>query len=141
MNQLTSQLLEKRLSIVNEHIAAEEAHDVERTLKTFHTPHYWVRPLGAETTGAAAVAELLATLFQAFPDFKFEPARTHHAADAVIMEGRMSGTHRGPWAGVPASGKPIDVMTCCIYHFEGDRLVSESVYFDHATLLAQIGIR
>jgi hypothetical protein len=33
------------------------------------------------------------------------------------------------------------VPTCCIYHFDEDRLVSESVYFDHATLLAQIGVK
>lgn len=104
-------------------------------------PHYWVRPLGTETSGGPAVAELLGMLFAAFPDFSFEPTHTYHAADALIMEGRMTGTHLGPWAGVPASGKPIEVMTCCIYHFDEDRLVSESVYFDHATLLAQIGVR
>src|SRR5580700_7523862 len=80
MNSLTPQLIERRNTIVNEHIAAEDAHDVERTLKTFHTAHYWVRPLGAETTGAPAVAELLGMLFTAFPDFRFTPARTYHAA-------------------------------------------------------------
>jgi steroid delta-isomerase-like uncharacterized protein len=141
MKTPTPELIEQRLRIVNEHIAAEDAHDVQRALKTFHRAHYWVRPLGAETAGAPAVEELLGTLFTAFPDFAYAPFRTYHAADAVIMEGRMTGTHRGPWAGVPASGKPIDVTTCCIYHFEDDRLVSESVYFDHATLLAQIGVR
>jgi steroid delta-isomerase-like uncharacterized protein len=141
MNDLTPRLIDKRLSVVHEHIAAEDAHDVARTLKTFHTPHYWVRPLGAETSGGPAVAELLGMLFGAFPDFSFKPVHTYHASDALILEGRMTGTHNGPWAGVPASGKPIEVMACCIYHFDEDRLVSESVYFDHATLLAQIGVR
>ena len=141
MNSPSSKLVERRTAIVNEHIAAEDAHDVERTLKTFHRAHYRVQPLGGETAGEPAVAELLGMLFNAFPDFRFAPLRTYHAAEAVIMEGRMTGTHRGPWAGVPASGNAIAVTTCCIYHFEEDRLVSESVYFDHATLLAQIGVR
>ena len=141
LDKLTPALIAKRQAIVDEHIAAEDAKDVERTLATFHTPHYWVRPLGGETTGGPAVAELLGMLFRAFPDFSFTPAHTYHAADALIVEGKMTGTHKGPWAGVPASGKPIDVSTCCIYHFDEDRLTSESVYFDHATLLAQIGVK
>lgn len=141
MKQLSPELIQKRQATVDEHIAAEEAKDIERTLKTFHSPHYWVRPLGGETAGGPAVAELLGTLFRAFPDFSFTPERTYHAADALIVEGRMTGTQKGPWAGVPPSDKPIDVATCCIYHFDEDRLMSESVYFDHATLLAQIGIK
>ena len=139
MSDLHVSLIERRHAIVQEHIAAECVQDIARTLKTFHKPHYWVRPLGADSAGAAAVSELLGTLFSAFPDFHFAPDRTYDAAEAVVMEGRMTATHRGPWAGVPASGKTIDVMCCCIFHFEDDRLLSESVYFDHATLLAQIG--
>jgi steroid delta-isomerase-like uncharacterized protein len=141
MNTISPELSNRRMAIVNEHIAAEAAHDVERTLKTFHTAHYWVRPLGAETAGSPAVAELLGMLFNAFPDFEFTPVRTYQAADAVIIEGKMTGTHRGPWAGVPASGNTMNVMGCCIFHFQDDRLMSESVYFDHATLLAQIGVK
>jgi steroid delta-isomerase-like uncharacterized protein len=141
MNDLTPALIDRRLAIVNEHIAGEDACDAARVVKTFHTPHYWMRPLGSETAGAAAVAQLLDAVFAAFPDLHFAPMHTYHAADALIMEGRITGTHRGVWAGVPASGKPIEMVICCIFHFEADRLMSESVYFDHATLLAQIGAR
>ena len=141
MKTITPELMKKRQSLVDEHIAAEDAKDVARTLKTFHTPHYHVRPLGTETKGGPAVAELLGMLFSAFPDFSFRPSHSYHAADALIVEGTMLATHRGPWAGVPASGNRIDVPTCCIYHFDDDKLVSESVYFDHATLLAQIGVK
>src|SRR6202142_3964817 len=102
MNTLTANLIEQRLAVVREHIAAEDAHDIPRTLKTFHRAHYWVRPLGAESAGAPAVTELLGALFGAFPDFAFQVVATSHAVDAVIVEGRMTGTHRGPWAGVPA---------------------------------------
>src|SRR5207249_3055492 len=125
----------------DEHIAAERAGDVARAVTTFHRPHYNVLALGAETIGAAAVSELLAGLFSSFPDFDFKPHRTHHALAATVVEGLMTGTHRGPWAGVPASGKRIELMCCSVFHFDEDRLTSESVYFDHATLLAQIGVR
>jgi predicted ester cyclase len=49
--------------------------------------------------------------------------------------------HKGRWAGIPASGRSINVPTCCLFHFDDARLLSESVYFDHATLLAQISGR
>ncbi len=36
------------------------------------------------------------------------------------------------------TGRRIEVRCGCIFHFRGDRLVRETVYFDRATLLAQI---
>jgi steroid delta-isomerase-like uncharacterized protein len=133
-----SELDQQRDAVIVEHIEAEAEHDIDRALRTFRSPHYLVHALAVEAPGAAAVRDLLATVFSAFPDFAFHAERSHHAADTVIVEGRMVGTHRGDWAGIPGTGQPIDVPTCCLYHFDGADLLSESVYFDHATLLAQI---
>jgi steroid delta-isomerase-like uncharacterized protein len=132
-------LVERRNAVISEHIAAECAHDVDRALKTFSSPHYYVYPLAMDAPGAEAVSGLLGAVFEAFPDFAFIPERTYHADTAVVVEGRMTGTQEGVWAGVSPSGKAIDVPTCCIYHFDDDNLTKETVYFDHGTLLAQIG--
>ena len=94
-----------------------------------------------DAPGQDAVAGLLGAVFGAFSDFAFVPERAFHAADAVIVEGRITGTHDGPWLDVAPSGNAVDVPTCCIYHFDGGDLTSESVYFDHAALLAQMGAR
>lgn len=59
-------------------------------------------------------------------------------AVAVIVECTFGGTHRGPWAGIPATGKPMEVQSALIFVFEGDRLICEKVYFDHATILNQL---
>ena len=125
---------------VRTHIDAECRHDVPATLATFTDPNYDVVPLGATSDGAAAVDELLRGLFAAFPDFHADPLALHHGEDIVFVEVRMTGTHRGPWAGVPATGRPIDLRCGCVFHFHDEYLVKETVYFDHATLLAQIGI-
>jgi steroid delta-isomerase-like uncharacterized protein len=130
----------RRETTVSEHMAAECRHDIAATLETFAEANYDVVPLGAPTNGATAVDELLQQLFGAFPDFKAEAVSVHHGDDIVYVDTRMSGTHLGPWAGVPASGRPIDVRCGCIFHFDGDRLTKETVWFDHATLLAQIGV-
>ncbi|MPY95165.1 MAG: hypothetical protein GEV08_19555 [Acidimicrobiia bacterium] len=135
----TTTLADRRDAVIAEHIEAECLHDVPRALRTFDTPHYHMYPLALDAPGAEAVADLLGAVFTAFPDFEFIPACSYHASDTVIVEGRMIGTHEGTWAGLDGSGSRIDVPTCCLYHFDDDRLTSESVYFDHATLLAQIG--
>lgn len=127
-----------RDALIAEHIAAECDHDVARALRTFRTPHYHVFPLAMDAPGAAAVSELLGAVFSAYPDFEFVAERTYHSDDAVVVEGRILGTHRGDWAGIAGTGNRVDVPTCCIYHFDGDALTSETVYFDHATMLSQI---
>ena len=129
-----------REAVVNAHIEAETVkHDVAAALATFHHPRYEVPALGAIADGADAVHGLLTQLLQAFPDFWLEKLALYHADQAVIVECRFGGTHRGPWAGIAPTGKPMEVQSACIFVFEGDKLVCEKVYFDHATILRQIG--
>jgi steroid delta-isomerase-like uncharacterized protein len=136
----TTDLRSRRQQTVADQMAAECRHDIPATLATFSEANYDVVPLGAPTPGAAAVDELLQGLFAAFPDFQAEALSVHHGDDIVYVDTRMTGTHDGPWAGIPASGRSIDVRCGCIFHFDEDRLVKETVFFDHATLLAQIGV-
>jgi steroid delta-isomerase-like uncharacterized protein len=131
-------LRERREAIVNQHIAAENRHDVEATVATFHHPRYEVN--GEESDGEAAVRDLLQELMAGFPDFKAEVGKTYHADDAVIGEGRITGTHNGEFAGVPATGRRVDYPIVAIFEFDEDRLLCEKVYFDSATILTQIGV-
>jgi steroid delta-isomerase-like uncharacterized protein len=129
-----------RETVIQTHMEAECNHDIAATVGTFAEANYDVVPLGAPNNGAAAVDELLQSLFEAFPDFSARPLSTHHGDDIVFVDTMMSGTHNGTWAGVPATGRKMEVRCGCVFHFDGDRLVKETVYFDHATLLSQIGI-
>ena len=130
----------RRMAIVNAHIEAETVtHDVAAALATFHHPRYEVPAMGAVVDGGDAVHRLLTQLLGAFPDFWLERTAVYHADDAVIVECRFGGTHRGPWAGIAATGNRMEVESACIFVFEGDHLVCEKVYFDHATVLRQLG--
>ncbi len=133
-------LREARERTIRSHMEAECKHDIAATLATFAEANYDVVPLGAPSNGPAAVEDLLGGLFEAFPDFSAEMLAVHHADDIVFVDTIIRGTHRGNWAGVPASDRPIEVRCACVFHFEDERLVKETVYFDHATLLAQIGV-
>lgn len=115
---------------MNERVAAENRHDVEATIATFHHPRSEVMPLGVPSDGAAGVHELLQGMMTGFPDFTAHVQRIHHSDDAVICEVRMTGTHQGPWARVAATGHAIDVPMACIFDFDDDRLVCEKLFFD-----------
>ena len=136
----TPSLRARREAVVNAHIEAETVtHDVAAALATFHHPRYEVPAVGAIADGAEAVQGLLSQLLGAFPDFWLNRLALYHADDAVIVEVRFGGTHRGVWAGIAPTGNRMEVQSVCIFVFEGDNLVCEKVYFDHATILRQLG--
>jgi steroid delta-isomerase-like uncharacterized protein len=131
-------LRERREAIVREHVEAENRHDVEATIATFHSPSYKVN--GEPADGEEAVRELLQGLMDGFPDFHAEIGKLHFADDVVFGEARITGTHNGEFNGIPPTGKPIDVTIAAIFEFDEDRLLCETVYWDFATLLQQIGV-
>ncbi len=133
----TTSLRQRREAIVYEHAAAENRHDVEATIDTFHQPRYELN--GRPSDGAQAVRELLGGFMSGFPDFHIEPVRLRHLDDGVLVEGTITGTHLGEWAGVPPSGRSVAVPVVGIFEFDDDRLLCEKVHLDMAALLSQIG--
>lgn len=129
-----------RENVVAEHMTAEMAGDLDRTLATFaEVPEYDIVPLHGLRRGDSEVRELLGHLLGAFPDLTLEIVHLRHSPDAVIIEGVMRGTHHGHYAGIPASGLSMDLRAAVFFHFDGDRLTRETVYYDELTLLVQLG--
>ena len=48
--------------------------------------------------------------------------------------------HGGEWAGIPPTGRRVEIPIVGIFEFDGDRLLCEKVYFDMATVLTQMGV-
>jgi steroid delta-isomerase-like uncharacterized protein len=136
---MKNDLREKREAVVREHVAAENRGDLDGVIASFSHPRYQVIPMGADIDGETPVRDLIGGLIRGFPDFHFEPLSIHHADNAVIVEGRMTGTHRAEWAGMQPQGGRFDVRLACIFDFDGEKLVNETVYFDFATLQRQLG--
>src|SRR5579885_3595011 len=136
-------LRNRREAVVRAHMDAENGHDPAGTVQTFHAPRYDVPAMGelGQATGATAVHDLIASLFAGFPDWHAElTTPLLHADDAVFAEVRMTGTHRGEFAGIPPTGKRMDVRVATLFEFDEDRLLCERVYFDFATVLRQLGL-
>jgi predicted ester cyclase len=79
-------------------------------------------------------------LMDGFPDLHAEIGKMRHADDAVFGETLITGTHDGEWAGIPPTGRRVEVPVAAVFEFDGDRLLCEKVYMDFAAVLTQIGV-
>jgi steroid delta-isomerase-like uncharacterized protein len=131
-------LRERRRAIVQRHMDAENAGDLDAMIASFSRPRYEVFPLNVVVEGEEQVRQLVVGLVDAFRDFRFTPTKLHHADDAIVVEARMGGIHVRPFAGIPPAGRTLDVALVCIFDFEDDRLVNEKVYFDFAEVRRQL---
>ena len=136
----TEELRAIRERTVREHMASENVHDFDTTIATFDHPRYELIATGAVHDGEAAVRDYFAETRRAFPDQRNEPLALHHADDAVIAEFVLRGTHLGPLGSLPPTGRSFECRMTAFFLFEDDRLVTERVYFDTATILRQLGV-
>ena len=62
-------------------------------------------PMPIEANGAQGVKEVFATLHEAFPDLHISIEDLIAEGDKVVARERITGTHRGYYMGLPATGK------------------------------------
>jgi steroid delta-isomerase-like uncharacterized protein len=136
----TKALRERREATVREHMESENRQEFDVTMDTFHHPRYELIATGDVHDGPAEVATYFKETRTAFPDQRNELIALHHSDDAVLVEAMLYGTHRGPFRGLPPTGRSFEIRFCALFVFEEDRLVCERVYFDAATILRQLGI-
>jgi steroid delta-isomerase-like uncharacterized protein len=139
---LSPERVEARLRLVEEHVARENAHDLEGILATFGASAFYEEtPWGERYEGRAGVHDYYAGLMRAAPDFTIDVRRTHASGDAVLLEVIIRGTHTGPWKGLPGTGRRFEFPLCGVFTFdEKDRLAGEKIYYDRATVLRQLGV-
>ena len=58
----------------------------------------------------------------------------------VVIRWRSRGTHRGPLANIPATGKSATNHGCTVMELRNAKVSRAWVYFDNAHLLRQLGV-
>jgi steroid delta-isomerase-like uncharacterized protein len=131
-----------RLGIVDEHVRLENAHDLNGIMRTFgESARYDDEPWGAHYLGRQDVRTFYAQLLRAMPDLHIDIRRRHVGEEAVVLEVIICGRHLGSWRGLPATGRQIEFPLCGIFTFDKDnQLAGEKIYYDRATVLAQLGV-
>jgi steroid delta-isomerase-like uncharacterized protein len=131
-----------RIAIVEEHIRAENRHDLDAVMATFgQEARYDDEPWQDHRIGIEGVRSYYIELLGSLPDLAIEVKQSHVAGDAIIVEVKIRGTHLGAWRGVPATGRRIEFSLCGIYTFDSqDRLAGERIYYDRGAVMRQLGL-
>jgi len=131
-----------RIAIVEQHVRLENAHDLDGVLSTFgETAHYDDEAWSEHYKGADGVRQFYEQLMKALPDLEIEIQHRYITDDTIVLEVLIRGTHLGPWRGLPATGRRIELPLCGVYTFDSDdRLSGEKIYYDRGTVLRQLGV-
>ena len=137
---LDESLRRKREEICVGHMDAENEHRFDAAIGFFARPRYDIVATGERYDGEDRVAELMHENVTAFPDFHYDVEHLHHSDDAIVVEGRFRGTHRGRWRGLPPTGREVDFAMLIVFPFEGEAMMGERIFFDLNTALRQLGV-
>lgn len=127
---------------IQSHLAAESTKNLEALLTGMTEDCYNLvlcdpSPL---YRGPDAVAMRYRGLWTAFPDLQVRLRRVVAIdGELAVTEHTLSGTHGGTLFGVAPTGRQVQVDTVVIWEFAGERIRGETVYFDLATMLRQVG--
>jgi predicted ester cyclase len=91
---------------------------------------------------AEAAKRWVSPFRSAFPDFEMEIVELIAEGDAVVAHFRCSGTHRGEWLGLAATGRRFDAVDeIYIFRVQDGKLASAIGVEDNLTRMRQLGIR
>lgn len=131
-----------RLALVEAHVREENRHDIDGVMATFGTaPAHEDTPWQDHHSGRDGVRAYYETLLRAVPDLHIEVAHQHVTDDEIVLETTISGTHTGPWRGLPGTGRRLEFPVCAVFSFDdAGALAGERLYYDRATVLRQLGV-
>jgi steroid delta-isomerase-like uncharacterized protein len=90
--------------------------------------------------GRAAIGEVLASLYGgAFTETHVEYRTIVADGSRVVLEFVYNGTNTGEFMGMPATDRRIRVPMLGIYEIQGDLIRYGRLYYDAATMMAQLG--
>ncbi|WP_331742260.1 nuclear transport factor 2 family protein (plasmid) [Streptomyces sp. NBC_00876] len=132
----------RREAVVAAHTIAETVWDIPGVMDTFPRGAVYRIQAFEESpfVGEDAIRKgYFDGMQEAFPNLEHELHHVHHTPTAVILEAQARGKQEADWRGIPNKGKSIDAPVAVFFHFDGDVLIDETLYFDVATFQRQLG--
>jgi carboxymethylenebutenolidase len=136
------------LEVWQQHTYAEFVlRDAARALETMTAnPYVLMVPIALGGQGRNGVLEFYSTKFLAQLPSDLMPVTVSQtiAENTIVEEAVYAFTHDQllEWMipGVPPTGKHIEMAVVGIIKFEGGKIASEHLYWDHGGVLAQLGV-
>lgn len=79
-------------------------------------------------------------LHAAFDQYNVELLDLVGDGDRVVLRGMQRGIQKGPWMGLPSTGKPVEWMVLRMFAFDdAGKITATWAYSDTASLIHQMG--
>jgi steroid delta-isomerase-like uncharacterized protein len=127
--------------VLDEWATAWSSHNTEKVLSLFSDDCvYEDVTFGVVNRGKKELQAFADGVFAAVTDFKVELTARFAAATWAGMEWVMSGTHKGDFPGMPATGKHFSIRGVTILELQAGKIRRNSDYWDAATVMRQVGL-
>jgi limonene-1,2-epoxide hydrolase len=126
-------------------MSIEETRQVLEAYWEDHDPIYvaedavfTMQPTGEEIRGRDAIAKHLAGFYHGALEARAVRTNAIFSDGAGVLEARVQGRHTGVFAGIPATGRDVDVPLCVTYEVSGGKVQRARIYMLVNVLVAQI---
>lgn len=97
-------------------------------------------PLPGQRQGREGLKEVLGMMRAAFPDIHWAVEEMVAEGDKVVTRFTWTGTHRGVFLGVPATGKSVSVKGVVIDQLAGGKMSNSRILMDGLGMMQQLGV-
>ena len=97
-------------------------------------------PLPGQGPGLEGLKDILRAMRAGFPDIVFSIHEQITEGDKVASRFEWTGTHRGEFLGVPATGRAVRVWGIVIDRLEDGRIKDTRILMDALGLMGQLGV-
>lgn len=97
-------------------------------------------PLPGQGPGLQGLKDVLRGMRSAFPDLIFSLQEQISEGEKVASRFEWTGTHKGPFLGVPATGRSVRVWGIVIDRLEAGRIKDTRLIMDVFGLMMQLGV-
>ena len=110
---------------------------VDEVLSSSFVEH---NPFPEQAPGPEGMKQLLGMMRAAFPDSAILLEDLVAEGDKVAVRAEMTGTHRGEFMGIPATGKKVTVTGISFYTVADGKITGHWEQFDAMGMMQQLGV-
>lgn len=97
-------------------------------------------PMDAVPRGSEEIKVHVADWIASFPNLRFSIEQILNEGDRVVTQLLMEGTHQGPWMGIPATGKTMQIRMFTIHRVAQGKIVEDWVLVESLGFFQQLGV-
>ncbi len=97
-------------------------------------------PLPGQTQGRQGLKDVIAMMRAGFPNIHWVSEEIIASEDKVVTRFTWTGTHRGPFMGIPATNRGVTVKGVVIDRLAAGKMSDSRILMDTFSMLQQLGV-